>query len=266
MKKFFSLLAVLTLVGMVSSSVFAASTGTSYGVKTAKVTFTGDALSFDVKLYTYVKDKDFTTYTGDGVDEIGFSIPDGFVFGQEAAQPITGTTIAKVSTNLRLQPAGTTIYLYTDNVHATGDFKANAAQVWDNKSYYHGLIRKGNTTTYELGDHASIELIIRSVTEANSEYKSALPDFSVEHFYTQGHRGLQDISDDGFGSLGAQEKVIGISGTNGGIWHYNNNGAAGTDDYTGTEDAIIFFGAQVQNVLSGDQFGTSTITFATITE
>ncbi len=266
MKKFFSLLAVLTFVTMASSSVWAATTIVGGGPKTAKVKFSEQSLSFDVKLYTWEQNKDFGEYEGDGVSQISFSIPANFVFAKTEAQTLNGLTIAKVTTNLRQLPAGTTVYLYTDNKNATGDFKANAAMEYDNKDYYHGLIRKGNTASYQLGDHANIELLIRSVTEANNEYKTALPDFNNEYYYTQGHRGLQDISDDGFDSLGVQEKVIGISGMNGGVWHYNNNGNTGSDTYTGNEDGIIFFGAKVQNVISGDEFGTTTITFATITE
>lgn len=266
MKKVFSLLAVLALVCM-ASSVWAATTNTSYGVKIASVTFRTEAISFEATLYDWVSGKDFTTYSGTGVGVIGFNVPNTFVLGTTEEQIVPAKTIAKITHNLTQQPVGTTIYIYTDNKNATGDFKANAPILDGSTEYYGGLVRKGNTSTYVTGDIADLYMIIRTPTEANTDernYKTTLPTFT-EQYPTIGYKKMIDISDTNFSSYTTAQRVIGVSGTNGGIWHYANDSWV-NDKFTGSDAAIIFFGAGFRNVLSGDIFGSSTITFATVTE
>ena len=266
MKKVVSFLAVAAVVVMMSSAVFAATTNESYSTKIASVTFaSAEALSLDVKLYTWTSGKDFATGYSDSdeVEFISFDLAD-IPFGNDTPKMSTGTVFAKVSSNLTIQPEGTTVYLYTDNVNETGDYKANASRQDGENKLYSGLVRKGNTSTYKKGDFAPIQLFVRKVSDANNEYKSTLPNFYSTFDYTAGRRNLNDISDTNFATKGAEEKIIGISGAVGGLWCGGNPG--GEQWYSGNDDVIIFFGAQFSNVVGNDSYATTAIKFATITE
>ena len=262
MKKVFSFLAVLALVVTVSSSVFAASQPISI-MKSAYASFAAVDMSFDVTLYKWVKDKDFTTYTGDGEDAIAFDTS-GVTLANTSAQWAGGTVFAKISSNLTSQQPGTTVYMYTKNTANTDGYAANAGRTEGSKTLYSGLVKKGNTSTYQPGDLAPLFVKCKKISDANESYKSALPaDFSAEEPYT-GSRILADYSDTGFSDLADLARVIGKSGSNGGIWvGYGSDPqtAPATDWYAGNEDAIIFFGANFDHVTGGSEYGTNTIKF-----
>ena len=254
MKKFFSLLAVLALVATVSSSAFA----DINIVKSAFASFATVPMEFDVQLYTWQSGKDFTTYTGEGVESIAFDVS-GVTLGNETAQWAGGTVFAKIHSNLAIQQAGTTVYMFTKNTTATGDFKANAGRTDGDKTLYGGLVRKGNTTTYQDGDLAPLFVKCKKVQDANTSYKSALPtDFSAEALY-DGSRIVADYSDSNFATLQDFMRVVGTSGIDGGLWvGYGNDPAT---NWFVNEDVIMFFGATFDHVTGGDEYGTTTINF-----
>lgn len=271
MKKFFSLAVVLALVCM-AGTAFAAN-----AVKTAEVTFAEETLSFSVSLYDWTGGgKDLSTYTaktGADADKIVFDIS-SIQKGKDEGQWANATTFAKVTSNITSLQAGTSIYLFTNNT-ANGTYKANAA---DNGSYA-GLIRAGNTSTYQKGDHAKIRacLVKKSLTEDPSEaaygYRTTLPDFSTggisgnDRFYTTGFRDLKDKQDSDFGAdnINRENKILGTSGVGGGLWVGMSDDNMYTQWYA-NEDIFIFFGAEFKNVMGGSSYGTTTITFGSITE
>lgn len=265
MKKIFSLLAVLALVSMVSSVVWAA-TEQSFGAKEAYAEFSATALTFNVTLYNWTASKNYDTgYTSSDVAEnISFVPGSGFVFGTSDLQKVVSNVIAKIQSNIRQQPAGTTVYVYTDNTHNSTDYKANAKKDWEgvDGDYYGGIVRKGNTSKYVEGDIADLYMIVRSTTEATTEYFTAKPDFSNVSAGVGG-KTVIDISDSKYATYSDADKVIAKSGTGGGIWHWSENGV---NTYTDNQDAIVFFGVGFRNVFAGDKFGTTTISFKAVTE
>ena len=258
MKKFFSLLAVLTVTMFMAGSAFA----DVNIVKSAFATFPEVAMVFDVTLYEWESGKDFTNYTGDGVDSISFDLS-GITLANSTPQWASGNVFAKIHSNLSSQQGGTTVYMYTKNT-TDGDYKANAprTETWETTtvSLYSGLVRKGNTTTYQEGDYAPLYVKCKKISDANESYKSTKPaDFSGEQHY-DGSRILADYSDSNFSTLGDLARVIGTSGINGGIWvGYGGDPAANW--YSGSEDVIMFFGANFDHVTSGSEYGTTTIKF-----
>lgn len=257
MKKVFSFLTVLALVCM-ASSVWAASQPISI-VKSAFASFSAVDMVFDVTLYEWQSGKDYTTYTGTGADSIAFDTS-GVTLANPTAQWAGGTVFAKVHSNLTSQQNGTTVYMYTKNTTNTDGYAANAGRKDGDNTFYSGLVKKGNTSTYQDGDLAPLFVKCKKISDANESYKSALPaNFSAEKQF-DGSRILVDYSDSNFEDLQDFARVIGKSGSNGGIWvGYGNDPA--TDWYAGNEDVIIFFGATFDHVTGGSEYGTNTIKF-----
>ncbi|MBR3654977.1 MAG: hypothetical protein IKN62_06070 [Elusimicrobia bacterium] len=271
MKKFFNLVVVLALVCM-AGTAFAANQ-----VKTAEVTFAAAELSFSVSLYDWTgAGKDLSTYTaktGENADKIIFDISN-IQPGKDEAQWANATTFAKVTSNLTSLQGGTSIYLFTNNT-AAGTYKANAA----NEGSYAGLIRAGNTSTYQKGDHALIRAVFVSKTDSETStkpaygYRTTLPDFSTggisgdNRFYSTGFRDLKDKLDSDFGAenINRENKILGISGAAGGLWVGMSDDNQYTQWYV-NDDIFIFFGAEFKNVMGGSSYGTTTITFGSITE
>lgn len=259
MKKVVSLLAVLALVGTLSSYAFA----DINIVKSAFASFAEVPMTFSVDLYEWVSGKDYTTYTGTGADSISFDVS-GVTLGNITSQWASGDVFAKINSNLTSQQAGTTVYMYTKNTTATSDYKANAGRPDGTNTFYSGLVKKGNTTTYKEGDFAPLFVKCKKITEANESYKDAKPaDFSGEEPYN-GSRILVDYSDTNFGTLPDNARVIGMSGVGGGVWVGYGVPQGGTDPsnwYAGNEDVIMFFGANFDHVTGGSEYGTTTINF-----
>ena len=259
MKKVFSSLAVLALLVTAGSSAFA----DVNIVKSAFASFAEVAMVFDVTLYEWQSGKDFTTYTGTGADSVSFDTS-GVTLGNTSAQWASGDVFAKISSNLSSQQAGTTVYMYTKNT-TDGDYKAKAGRTDGSKTLYSGLVRKEATTTYQPGDYAPLFVKCKKISDANESYKSAKPaDFSAEEPYN-GSRILADYSDTGFGDLPESARVIGTSGANGGVWVGYGVPSGQTVDpynwYAGSEDVIMFFGANFDHVTGGSHYGTETIKF-----
>lgn len=264
MKKVFSLLAVLTVTVFMASSVWAeAFTGTS---KTAKAIFTAQDLIFDVELYDWVQGNDYTFGTGgaytEQADFINFDT--NIELGIEDVQKSSGTTFARIHSNLVEQAAGTTIIMFSSNTKTDSVYKANAA---DNGKYK-GLIRKGNKSSYVLGDHAPLHMMSIRVSSATANFKNTLPTFSNYETYSA-VRDIFDIADDNWSELNKDAfKVIGTSGAKGGIWlggEFSGTVFA-TKWFSGKEDVILFFQAEFSNVSAGDEFGTDTLFFQIATE
>lgn len=259
MKKFISLLAVLALVATLSSSAFA----DVNIVKSAFASFAPVAMTFSVDLYEWESGKDFTTYTGTGVGSVSFDLS-GVTLSNATAQWASGDVFAKISSNLSSQQAGTTVYMYTKNT-TDGDYKAKAGRTDGTKTLYSGLVRKEATATYQPGDYAPLFVKCKKISDANADYKSAKPaDFSAEDPYN-GSRILADFSDSDFSTLPESARVIGTSGANGGIWVGYGVPSGQTVDpynwYAGSEDVIMFFGANFDHVTGGSHYGTETIKF-----
>ncbi|MBO7431728.1 MAG: hypothetical protein J6U02_02370 [Elusimicrobia bacterium] len=272
MKKFFSLAAVLALVCM-AGTAFAAN-----AVKTAEVTFGAATLDFSVSLYDWTGGgKDLATYTpktGADADKIVIDIS-GIQTGKDEGQWANATTFAKVTSNLTSLPANTSIWMYTKNQTA-GTYKANAA----NNGSYAGLIRAANTATYKKGDHALIRACLVSKADTQNPakteaygYRTTLPDFSTggisgdDRFYSTGFRYLKDEDDSDFGAqnINRENKILGTSGVDGGLWVGMSDDGNYTQWYA-NDDIFIFFGVEFKNVMGGDSYGTTTITFGALTE
>ena len=258
MKKFFSLLAVLTITVFMATSAFA----DINIVKSAFASFAAVPLTFDVNLYTWQSGKDFIDGYTTPVESIAFDVS-GVTLGSATPQWAGGTVFAKIHSNLAIQQAGTTVYMFTKNTTATGDFKANAGRTDGDNTLYSGLVRKGNTATYQQGDLAPLFVKCKKVSDANASYKTALPaNFSAEELY-DGSRILVDYSDSNFATLQDFMRVIGTSGINGGLWvgYGSDPSTAPATNWFVNEDVIVFFGALFDHVTAGSEYGTTTINF-----
>ena len=258
MKKIFGLLTVLTATVFMATSVFA----DVNIVKSAFASFAAVPLTFDVNLYTWESGKDFIDGYTTSVESIAFDVS-GVTLGSATPQWAGGTVFAKISSNLSIQQSGTTVYMFTKNTTATSDYKANAGRVDGDNTLYSGLVRKGNTSTYQAGDLAPLFVKCKKVSDANASYKTTLPaNFSAEELY-DGSRVLVDYSDSNFATLQDFMRVIGTSGINGGLWvgYGSDPSTAPATNWFVNEDVIVFFGALFDHVASGDEYGTTTINF-----
>lgn len=287
MKKFFSLAVVLALVCM-AGTAFAATPSAIGTAKKAYITFTAPGIDFQVKLYNWVAGTDFATgYTGAEATSISFST-DTVVLGTPDASWAKATTFAKIHSNLTSLPAGTSVFMYTDNTKAeyTGDYKAKAtrSESWGtyNVALYGGLVKKGVTSTYKAGDLQLLHVLCKKVgtgTGTADMYKNSLPDISSLSVYGDGRRRLVDIHD----TIGGEtfdhttdtgtytswrEWIIGTSGLDGGLWvGWGHEGSApDTNWFAGTTDVIVFFAGEFRSAIGGGEYGTENITFGTITE
>lgn len=268
MKKVFILLTVLTAIVFVVGNAFAVD---PISTKAAKATFGAATVTINVDLYDFVANRDWDAYSTT-VDEISFTTST-ITLGNTTPQWAVGKTFAKLSGNLMAQPNTTKIYMYTRNKTA-GTYQAITPRVnTGNVNAYNGLVRKGHTAALLPGDYAAIKMICKKKSEA---VKTAYPtDFTKA--FGDGMRYLLDKDDSNFNSLIANNDchvVIarGGNGTTGGFWVGCNDGGdwtnwwSGKADGSGTEDLIIFFGAQFDHVTGGSEYGTTTITFSTETE
>lgn len=252
MKKVFSLLAVLALVVMASSSVWAA----AFATKAARATFTAEPLSFTVNLYHW---------GGSGVYETGQTTAQQINF--DAADVNVGSTspsssissdYALIHSNLRKQPANTTVYLYTNNTANTSDFKAVSA----GPDGFNGLVRKGQNATYKDGDYATIQTKCVQISSANVTYNTTNGPKDAQFLADEQYNGDRWLQDRGNTTTFVNDQnIIGKSGVGGGIWY-----SAGEDKGTpyvaySDEDVVMFFKANFNNVAGGDEYGTDTITF-----
>lgn len=257
MKKVFSLLAVLALVSMVSSSVFAA----AFATKAARVTFTAAAIQFDVALYRWGGSGSYETGQATAT-QINFE-PGDVTLGSEADSPSISKDYALITSNLNQQPANTHVYVYTDNVNNSTDFKALSPSSADTQ--YNGLVRKGNTITFVDGDYAPIITKCVTVSSANANYNTTNGPRDAVFNNTQqwqGDRWLEDKSTTGFDP---QKNVIGKGGVGGGIYVGAEESTYATNWYS-TEKVVMFFKAVFHKVNGGDEYGTDTITFNQVVE
>lgn len=154
--------------------------------------------------------------------------------------------------------------MYTKNT-TEGDYQAKSGRTSGEETLYSGLVKKGNTTTYQPGDYAPLFIKCKKISDANTSYKSAKPaDFSAEEPYN-GSRILADFDDTNFGSLPDNARVIAVSGIDGGVWVGYGVPQGQTVDpynwYAGSEDVIMFFGANFDHVVADSEYGTTTIKF-----
>lgn len=279
MKKVFSFLAVLALVAMASSAVWAEANLPAAQEAFVSFTATG-TLEVSVNLYalpdTYSGDFSYETNPGTPVEKIGFDIGNTFEYGSANTYDSYGNVFAKIHTNLSGMPANEELFMYTRNQSNTAakykvTANGNRQQDWGDKTaiLYNGLVRGDGKATKEdktgcnPGDYAPIKMYFCKVTDADKTdfqfSKAKLPPIFGQNQY--GTKDLLDFND----TLGGDSVVdihyttIGITGADGGIWV--GNGEYSTD-YANSEDVIIFFGARFDHVVAGDTYSTTTITFA----
>ena len=257
MKKFFSLLAVMALVVMASSSVWAA----ALAQKAARVTFTAAAIQFDVALYHWGGSGSYETGQATAT-QINF-VPSDVTLGTVTPSTSTSSDYALITSNLSQQPANTHVYVYTDNVNNSSDFKAKSPST--TADGYNGLVRKGNGDTFVDGDYATVITKCVAVSSANANYnttngpRDAVFDYDGQ---SSGDRWLADKSTTGFNS---QANVIGKGGVGGGIYIGAENSSYATNWYS-TEQVVMFFRAIFHSVNGGDEYGTDTIKFNQVVE
>ncbi len=252
MKKVFSLLAVLALVSMVSSSVFAA----AFATKAARAIFTAAAIQFDVDLYRWGGSGSYETGQA-AATQINFEASD-VTLGSTSDSPSISKDFALITSNLNQQPANTVVYVYTDNKNNTSDFVAVSS---DASTGFNGLVRKGQSAAYVKGDYAPIITKCVAVSSANANYNTTNGPrdavFNNDEQW-QGDRWLADKSTTGFDDA---DNIIGKGGVGGGIWI----GKDGSDWFS-TEKVVMFFKAVFNSVNGGDEYGTDTIKFNTVVE
>ena len=262
MKKVFSFLAVLALVVMASSSVWAIDPVVPT-VQKAYATFTDStALRVDFDLYLHQDGKAYTfsgetgaNYTST-VNDIQFDVstvhPGRTYFENEAPEFAKGTVFARIQTNAAQKKAGTKILMYTKNTTTdNGDYKVK----YTNNEQYQGLIRKTNNSTFAIGDNAPIEMQFFNKAAAPTTYPTTM-DINAEG---GNERYIADNQQKGY--VTGTDDLIGKSGQAGGIFAGHNN----YGDYYGA-DVIVFFGAWFKTVFDGDEFGTESINIVTVTE
>ena len=261
MKKVFSLLAVLAVTVLMASRVWAALPT----AQKAYANFGAEELSVNLELYTWQPNKHYTFGTGgdytETTDKILFTLKDVNI-GSADVSYSSGTVFARISSNLKKQRPNTTIYMYTKSTFTAtaGDYEAKNPREEEGNTLYSGLVRTTNSTAYLDGDYAPIEMTFKKISDesiADGSYISTMSDKGDQY----GEKYLVDHADSNFGD-GAYA-IIGISGSNGGIWTGTGEGEA--QHYT-DEDVIVFFGAKFNNVFAGDVFGNDSINIVTSAE
>lgn len=289
MKKFFSLLAVLALVSMVSSVVWAAEVLPT--PKTAYAEFGEGEINITVDLYS-LPDTYTTNYyqniNSGSVDRIEFKIDNNFTLGSQTVYQSTATVFAKIKTNLTTMGGASSnknLYMYTSNkTNTPTNYKVNGdgnrrTEQWGDIYYKfcNGLIRKDGKATKDAGstasdycdsgDYATIKMQFIKAEDADAEgkryTKTNLPDvYHQDEWSLKGLKNLFDINDrqvSGESLVSIKNmSLIGKSGLTGGVYC----GQEGANIwYSGSKDVIIFFGAEFVNVVGGDTYSTNTIQF-----
>ena len=261
MKKVFSLLAVLAVTVFMASSVWAA--GTEFAKKAARVTFTAQALTFDVSLFTWKGSGDYETGQT-AATQITFT-PSDVTLGTTAVSESISKEFALITSNINQQAANTTVYVYTDNKNNTTDFVAVSSNPATTDGF-NGLVRKGQSATYVDGDYAPILTKCLKVSSATANYATSdgprAASFSTSS-QSSGDRWLQDKSTPNFND---DENIIAKGGTQGGIYVGNSSFGAANNWYSGAEKVVMFFKGFFHSVNGGDEYGTDSITFKTAVE
>ena len=280
MKKVVSFLAVLAVTVFSSGLAWAAQIDTP---KSAFATFDSVAIDFAVTLHEWTsatKTTDYGQHAAPASGSIDF-VTSGVTLGVEDNQPVVSNVYLKIHSNLTQQPAGTFIYMYTNN--KANDTETTAADSY-NATYpssveadgYNGLVRKGQkaASAYAAGDYAVLQIRAFKIGDAAlATYKENGPKDSGIAFpwddQSGGTKILQDKDTSGFSIDGeVWQTVIGKSGIGYGNWVGYGVPYGGSENinFYDSGDVIIFFNANFKSVVAGNSYGTKSIKFVNMAE
>lgn len=244
MKKFFSLLAVLALVGMAGTAFAESFTSDS---KTAIATFRSGEIGFSATLYNWN-----STYTGATATNITWTTSD-VPLGSSTEKFKCADVYALLESNITVPNAK--VYVYQDNKHnTTTEYVAGAGRVVSEVTRYDGLVKSGGTGYADL-TFRCVEL---------SKAKTEITDLPEAWPSWEPYSGVRRFVDKGNSDWATQKTGSDIIlATTDGIWCGEQNPST---VWWKKEPVVMFFGAQFVNVLGGDTFGTNTITFNTSVE
>ncbi|MBR3628527.1 MAG: hypothetical protein IKN42_06765 [Elusimicrobia bacterium] len=243
MKKFFSLLAVLALVGMVSSAVWAAPT--TEATHTALASFSGGTISFSADLYNWN-----STYTGTTATNITFNT-DGFILGSSTPVFKCASVYALIQSNITASTGK--VWVYQDNKNnSDSKYVATTGRTDGSNTLVSGLV-KANSGGSKAEHFAPLKAYYKKLSDAKNVITTLPTQFPPDGV---GEYGVYNFVDKGDSNYVAKDPYTLI--------------ATGDGNYVGTnewgrnyvkEDVVMFFGATFTNVLGGDSYGTNSITF-----
>lgn len=243
MKKFFSLLAVLALVGMASSAVWAAPT--TEATHTALASFSGGTIAFSADLYNWN-----STYTGTTATNITFDTT-GITLGSSTEQFKCASVYALIQSTITA--ANGKVWVYQDNQNNSDDkykVASDKPRHDGTKTLFSGLV-KANSSGGD-GNFAPLEAYYKKLSEAKTDI-TTLPTSFPSGEYAYGIYWFVDVHDSTYVPKDSYMLVSTAAGnyvgTADGVRHYVN------------EPVVMFFGAYFTNVLGGDSYGTNSITF-----
>lgn len=257
MKKFLSLVAVMALVAMVSSTVFAA----PYSTQKARAIFTASAVEFTVNLHHWGGSGSYASQPA--ATAINFDAAD-VTLGTVNVSSSVSKDYALIHSNLNQQPANTVVYVYTNN-KSTATTNTFVAVSSGTSTGFNGLVRKGQSSTYVDGDYAPIITKCVTVSSANINFNTAAGPKAATFLNNDQYEGDRWLADKSTAGFVNSENIIGKGGVGGGIYIGNHNPATNPNWYS-AEDVVMFFKANFNSVNGGDEYGTDTITFNTVVE
>lgn len=256
MKKVFSFLAVLALVSMVSSVVWAENF-TGPDKKTALAEIKSGVAEFSVELYEWENTYSAATSTGtihwDNLGDLTlFTGVDEFRCAN--AYALIKSTMTK---------ANSVIYVFQDNANNTGGYAATAPWNDGTGNRYDGLVEKSGTK------YAKLSYLCVTKSSATTNIKTlptAWPSWEP-------HDGIRVFNNPGNHDWASKKtsdscKIAGFVDTD----HYGTLISFGTGEYgywtkyIHDDDVVMLFGAQFSYVQDGESYGTNTITFQNTVE
>lgn len=243
MKKFFSLLAVLALVGM-AGTVFAAP-AVEGDPKTAIASFSGGSIAFSADLYNWN-----ATYTGTTATNITWTTSD-IPLGSSTEKFKCADVYALIKSTITA--ATGKVWVYQDNRNNSDTYKAASDKPRHDGSttLFSGLV-KGNSGGGD-GNFAPLAAYYRKISEAKTAITTLPTQFPPSGEGNYGVYWFKDLGDSDYTAKDPYTLVATSAG------NFVGNGQYGKDYVK--EDVVMFFGAKFTNVLGGDTYGTNSITF-----
>ena len=245
MKRFISFLAVLAVVVMMSSAVFAAvSTETA---KSAFMQFEGGTISFSADLYNWN-----STYTGTSTGTIAFS-SDGITLGSSEEQFKCADVYALIQSTITA--ASGKVWVYQNNKSNDSPYVATNPRHDGENTIYSGLVKGGSNGGD--GNFAPLSAYYRPLSVAKAQITTLPTSFPFpDPTGNYGVYNFKDISDSNYIEKDDYMLVATSKG---------NFVGFGAPDFV-KEPVVMFFGAKFTNVLGGESYGTTTITFVSEVE
>ena len=246
MKKVVSFLAVLAVVVMMSSAVFAV----TFSTNTALASFEdAGSVEFSAQLYKFTGAA--TEYSApEAVDSITWDVSD-IALNSDEEQWKTSQVYCLIKSTITT--AGGRVVIYQDNANNDDDYKATATGT---KA---GLVKKGSGGGE--GNILDFQYMSVKFSSATTYCVTAQPNFqrTEESSWSDpyGSRGFKDLSDITTTPSAADLDYITIA-NNKGIWDGNT--------FFNKGDNVLFFAATFKNILGRESYGTQTIKFSTQVE